>query len=103
MKEERSLSVEVGLRFDPTAYWQPATQRPEASCVEAQQFRESEELAPVPRVGILNRIRLAIVAYRLYFQVVDENIALASDRENNMPASCTLTLAAEHSRRTTPC
>jgi len=38
--EERKLSVEVGVRFDPTLYWQPATQGPEASCVEAQQFRE---------------------------------------------------------------
>jgi len=40
VEEERNLSVEVGVRFDPTTYWQPATQGPEASCKEAQEFRK---------------------------------------------------------------
>jgi len=38
--KERKLTVEVGIRFDHTQYWQPATQGPEASCLEAAEFRE---------------------------------------------------------------
>jgi len=38
--KERNLSMQIGVRFDPTLYWQPATQGPEASSKEAQEFRE---------------------------------------------------------------
>jgi len=38
--EKIKLSIQVGVRFDPTKYWQPATQGPEASSKDAQDFRE---------------------------------------------------------------